>query len=320
MIQKNKYAMLDISYNMSPKLKNYLSDVEDFRKKILFASITQKTKLMLRWQANLNRISAAFILSGSSLKKQEIIRSLSESLGKKSKIEKRDITNYKMALDNIFLNWLGSPNPVTSADVIDLYKMIGKGRLSVPPEELGYLLDYLQARQENPIIIAALVQIELNKMQAFTEDNFIVSTLISLLFLYKYGYDFRGLIAYETEWIEDESYFRQNYQLAMKTPSLTLWLEYFSGCILHQLEKVYNNISKPTQTIKELSPSFWELNDRQKSILSYLDQPEVSITNRKIQKKYKISQVTSSRDLAKLTTLGFLFSHGKGRSVYYTKI
>ncbi len=69
-----------------------------------------------------------------------------------------------------------------------------------------------------------------------------------------------------------------------------------------------------------MAQSYFELNDRQTSILNMLDLPQGSITNRKIQKAYKVSQITASRDLAKLTTLGFLFSHGKGRSVYYTKV
>lgn len=69
-----------------------------------------------------------------------------------------------------------------------------------------------------------------------------------------------------------------------------------------------------------MAEGFFELNDRQKSILNMLDQPTASITNRLTQKAYKVSQITASRDLAKLTTLGFLFSHGKGRSVYYTRV
>jgi len=35
---------------------------------------------------------------------------------------------------------------------------------------------------------------------------------------------------------------------------------------------------------------------------------------------FKVSQITASRDLSKLGALGLLFIHGKGRSVYYTKI
>ncbi len=46
----------------------------------------------------------------------------------------------------------------------------------------------------------------------------------------------------------------------------------------------------------------------------------MTITNKKVQKLFKVSQITASRDLAKLASVGLLFTHGKGRSVYYTKV
>ncbi|MEK7517565.1 MAG: hypothetical protein AAB583_03365, partial [Patescibacteria group bacterium] len=167
---------------------------------------------------------------------------------------------------------------------------------------------YLEAKKENPIIQSAIVYTELIKMQAFTKKNEVIPLLISILFLYKYGYDFKGFLAYENTWLEKNSL------------SLTLWLEEFSENVLKQIELIDQSVSKPNIILQDLSNSFWELNERQKSVLAFLDNPNVVITNRNIQKWHKVSQITSSRDLAKLTNLGFLFSHGKGRSVYYTKI
>jgi len=69
-----------------------------------------------------------------------------------------------------------------------------------------------------------------------------------------------------------------------------------------------------------LPSSFWKLNGRQQSILSVLENPGEKITNKDVQKKFGVSQITASRDLSHLTTLGLLLAHGKGRSVYYTKV
>lgn len=310
--------MLNISYTLSPRLSDCLFKVENLRRIILLTPISQNTKLKLRWKTTLSRIYASLALSGNSLKQSEMAKLLTHTK-KKLRKEEQEVINYKSALDYILQNWLGSSNSIDYEAIIALSKIIGIGRLSAPKEELDYLFEYLAAKQESPVIQGAIVHIELMKIQPFTNNNQVISLLASTLFLYKYGYDFRGFIAYEAEWIEDYSYFKESYKLAMNAPSLTLWIEYFALCVLHQLEKLDQSLSRPNQILKDFSKALWELSDRQKSILAYLDKPDVTITNRKIQKEYTVSQITASRDLGKLTSLGLLFSHGKGRSIYYTK-
>ncbi|MCX6732604.1 MAG: hypothetical protein NTV98_03635 [Candidatus Roizmanbacteria bacterium] len=48
--------------------------------------------------------------------------------------------------------------------------------------------------------------------------------------------------------------------------------------------------------------------------------PGAKVSNRMVQKKFKVSQITASRDLAKLADSGLIFAIGKGRSTYYTKV
>lgn len=312
--------MLNISYNISPKIKEYLSKIESLRRQILLFPISPRNELKLRWEAKFNRTYCALRLSGNSLKKQEMLKLLAEIMHKKMNFEQHEVLKYKAALDSISQNWPGSQNPVNAKDLIELHKIIGNGRLRVPQAGLQHLLDYLQTQSENPIIQAGAVSIEMEKMQLFETSNKLIANLASLVFLCKYGYDLRGFLAHEIEWVEDNNNFRQNHERALSSSNLTLWLEYFASCILRQAELIVQTLEKPKAQTLELRESFWRLNERQKSILSFLDSPQTTITNRQIQKRFKTSQITASRDLAKLTNLGFLFSHGKGRSVYYTKI
>lgn len=312
--------MLNISYNISPRLSEYLNKIEDLRKQILLTPIPPETELRLRWEATFNRIYCPLKLSGNSMKKVDMLRLLSEVTHRKINNDQKIVLAYKQALDYISQNWQGSPNAVDAQTIIDLHKMIGNGRLRVPQAGLQHLLDYLQARIENPIIQAAIVNIELEKMQLFSEHNSLIAHLAADLFLYKYGYDLKGFLAYETAWMEDLKTFKDNRQRALDAVSLTLWLEYFASCVLHQAESINQSLTKPKTQTLDVRESFWKLNERQRSTLGFLDSPRATITNREIQKRFKISQITASRDLAKLTNLGFLFSHGKGRSVYYTKI
>ena len=299
--------MLAISYNISPKLKENLYRIENFRKKILLSSISPKTELKLKWHATFNKIFSCIRLSGSKLQENDVIRILSRSKSKKMSQEEIEVLTYKNSLDQINQNWLGSDAPVTPKSILSIYRKISNGQLN-KEKELDYLLNYLQARKENPIIQGAIAYIELMKMQPFTKNNSVISLLVSLLFLYKNGYDFKGFLAYEPLFMEKQ------------ISSLTLWLENISENLLRQIDLIDQYISKPNIILQNVAKSFWELNERQQSVLNFLENPNVTITNRNIQKWHKVSQITASRDLAKLTSLGFLFSHGKGRSVYYTKI
>ena len=324
--------MLNISYNISPRLRECLAKIEILRRQILLAPISPSTELKLRWEATLNRTYASLKLSGNSLKKNEMLKLLSEITHKKVTGEQKEVLGYKKALDEISRNWPGKDAHVQAKDIVELHRLIGNGRLRVPMSGLQHLLDYLQARptspaselaggrarSENPIIQAGIVFIELGKMQLFIQANKQIANLASFIFLCQFGYDFRRFLAYEKQWIEDAN-FGENHEQAMSATNLTLWLEYFASCILKQAESISQSLEKP-RAILDLRESFWRLNERQKSILSFLDFPQATITNRQIQKRFKTSQITASRDLAKLTNLGFLFSHGRGRSVYYTKI
>ena len=312
--------MLNISYNISPRLNDYLGKIEDLRKQILLEPLSPATELRLRWEATLNRVHYSLKLAGNSIKKVDMLRLLSDITHKKTDKDQRAVLSYKEALDYISQNWQGSQKAIDAGAIIDLHRIIGNGALRVPQAGLQALLDYLQTEGENPIIQAAIVNIEMEKMQLFTENNGLIARLTANLFLCKYGYDLKGLLAYEATWMKDEKKFKENHERALTTVSLTLWLEYYAENILEQMETIIQSIKNPKSGEIDIKKSFWELQDRQRSILSLLDQPQATITNRQIQKKYKISQITASRDLAKLTNLGCLLSHGKGRSVYYTKI
>ncbi len=312
--------MLSISYNLSPRLKDYLSKIENLRVRIALTPILPKTKLKLRFEVMLNRVYYSFSLSGNPLERKDLIRLLSKSLPKKMQKREEEAIRYKRALDYVLENWLGEKRSVSSEDLITLHGIIGSGKLTTQQQELQNLLDYLQARQENPIIQGAIVNIELLKMHPFTDKNQSLSLLAPYLFLYKGGYDFRRLMSLETEFGQDVDYYKNNYNLAINAATLNLWLEYFAKSILNQTQKIYQSITNNTSGLKEMEESFFQLNDRQKAILNILDVPQASTSNKKIQTTYKVSQITASRDLSKLTSLGFLLSHGKGRSVYYTKI
>lgn len=312
--------MSDLSYNLSLSLTESLQKIENLRRKILLTPLSAKTETRLRWEAMINRIYWSLVLSANPLPKAEMVKLLT-SEGKKKRFteEEQEVISYKKALDYISQNWLVTSNHITSKVVLTLHDFACPGRLRGSEAPLKQVLDYLQASSENPVVQAGAAQIQLITLAPFSDGNGRTARLLALLFLYKAGFDFRGLLVLEEYFRRDLTSFTQNTQRLSKNQNLTLWLEYFAKGVASQLEKAQEDLTSQRSHL-DLPASFWNLNDRQKEILTMLDKPDSTITNKKVKKQFKVSQITASRDLSHLAELGLIFARGKGRSIYYTKV
>lgn len=311
--------MITLAYNLSPEIKQNLQSIESFRRQILLTPMSQKVEIRLRWEASIGRVYFTTELSDGILNKKDVINLLHAQSSQKLSPERKIIVNLKKAFDSLSFEWLASSKSVTPKIVINLYDSVFDGKLRKPEHELKQILDYIQAGQEDPVVQAAIVQIEFLRLEPFSQGNGRMARLLAYLFLYKAGYDFRGLLVLEEYWRKDLLKFRSAIEDALKSKNLTFWLEYFSETVAAQLEKTVKNMIAGKYQI-EIPAHIWELTSRQKEILDILTEPGRSITNREVQKLFKVSQITASRDLAKLAQLSLIFPKGRGRSVSYTKL
>lgn len=321
----HSWYMTILAYNLSAKIKDNLQKIEALRRQILLLPIPPKTALRLRWEASLQRTYWSLVLAGNSLSKADIIKLLSTQSKKRLTSEQKEVVNYKKALDYIREDWMISSRPVSLTTIKKLYDLACKptlgtsARANVTQKKLQPFIDYLQAGKESPIIQAGIAQISIINADAFGEGNGSIARLIPYLYLYKHGYDFRGLLVFDEYLRKDLFSLKEAIESVGRNKHLTLWLEYFTNGILTQLRSAYK-IASSGKFQTDLPAAFWKLNDRQIDILNSLEQPGAKVTNMKVQGKYKVSQITASRDLSKLVKLGLLFSHGKGRSAHYTKV
>jgi len=312
--------MVDLSYNLSSSLTESLQKIENLRRKILLTPLSAKTETRLRWEAKINRIYWSLVLSGNPLAKTEMVKLLiSDQRKKRLTPDEQEVINYKKALDYISQNWLVISDRITPKVVVTLHDVVCAGRLRGSEATIKQVLDYLQASSENPVVQAGVAQIQLVTLAPFTDGNGRTARLLALLFLYKAGFDFRGLLVLEEYFRRDLAAFQQTTESVSKSQNLTSWLEYFAKGVAAQLEKAQEDLTLQRSHL-DLPASFWNLNDRQKEILTMLDQPDSTITNKKVQKQFRFSQITASRDLSRLADLGLIFARGKGRSIYYTKV
>lgn len=319
--------MINFSYMLSVPLRETITTIERQRAQILTTPLSQRMELKLRFDAQINKAYWSLALSQVSLSKQDVEQFISNEIPtimtyptrtRQLSYEKQALLRYKQGLDYIEREWYVKSSPVSLATAMTVSQFAEGKKLQIQEKELMQLFEYMKSSSDHPIIQAAFVQMQIMCMEPFKEGNGRFSRLMNLLFLYKYGYDFRGLLVLEDYWRRNVAALELVKNKVKESKSLTIWLEYYAQAVTSQLERTIQKIQ--AHEAIPLSKGIWDLSDRQKAILQLLGNPTLTLTNRKVQKIYKVSQVTASRDLSKLTTLGLLVAHGKGRSVSYSRV
>lgn len=318
---------MNLSYNISEHIKSNLIKVEELRHEILLFPLSSKDELRLKWEATIDKIYWSLALSENPLSKRDIGKIISGT-NTKNKISKYEIEalDQRSSFNYIRQYWLVTNNLVDMTIVKKLYQTACKGiygpmsgLTSYSEKRIISVFDYLQKGQDHPIIQAGIIQPEIIAITPFDNGNNKIARLLSYLYLYRGGYDIREMFNLEEYYKSDTSTYKKMLSLTRAGGNMTFWLEYFTYGVKTQLEKSLENIKK-VKFQDENRPTFWKLNDRQRQILEILNNPEGRMTNKDVQKHGKVSQITASRDLAKLVSLGLLLAHGKGRSVFYTRV
>lgn len=203
-------------------------------------------------------------------------------------------------LEALCRDWTGNPHPIQESDIEELTSSaFPKLMRSVP--DTRQLLRFLNAAKDHPVIVAGVAFTALHKSP--------VGKLLFWMYLAKSGYDCRGMLSFTPSW--DRSY--DGYA------QYTVWLEAYTASFRHACEALSAAVQKIASGLDTPHPS-WQITKRQKQILLFLDRPAAMITNREVSRRCRVSQVTASRDLSHLTSLGLLSALGKGRSTAYTRL
>lgn len=308
--------MLSFAYTIDLSLKDSITRIDQTRRHILSLPLPVHSEQKLAWEGNAIRTWATLALAGHDLPRAHIAALLSHP----TKPTRSVSTIYRLreCYQFIHTSWRGNAKAVSVAALETLFTTLSPDKTNVFREhesDVKELLAYVGTGTEHPVIQAALAHRHV--LRTFADgDAGVFARMAHYLFLAKYGYDVRGWATPDRVWTATgKSYAR----LIAQNDSLNPWLSYIIQSELTDLTNLLANIQTGTFHV-EYPQRFWELSQRQKAILTSLEDPHAKITNRDVKRSFKISQITASRDLARLTTLGLLYPHGKGRSVYYTKI
>lgn len=274
--------MVSLSYTITPLLQDHLKRIENLRRTILLTPLSPQAESALIYKASTSAEGTVF--------------------------------------DFIRHEWTGNPNPLREADIEEIGLLLFPAdrsrvlrEIQKKSRDIRHMLSYLEVKPEHPVIAASIIH------YAFLAEPIIpwgggrLARAISSVVLAKSGYNVRGMIAPEAVLAESPQTYQRELEITKRQETITSWLEYYSKIIMTAMDRL-------SDELKKTLPPHLPLTNRQKNILSQLENPQNRMTNRAVQKLFKISQITASRDLAKLVTFGLLYPHGKGRSIYYTRV
>lgn len=310
--------MLSFDYTLDLQTEDTLRNIDLLRSKILTLPLSPAAEMKLQWESMAIRTWASLSLSGLDAPKHQVATILAHSTKPTHATEK--IYAQRNAYDYIHTTWRANAKPVRLNTLETIFTILHENqRDAFKPLEnpLKELLSYLDTENTHPVIQASIAHMHMLSLSG--ENIGLFARMIHYLLLAKYGYDVRGYAAPDYAWLADKQTYARLTGGYRTNRHMTTWLGFMAEQMRSTLESLAGDIEGSRFHI-EFPQSFWELTERQKEIIAFLSDPSASITNKKTQHHFKISQITASRDLSRLTSLGLLYPHGKGRSVYYTKI
>jgi DNA-binding transcriptional ArsR family regulator len=308
----------DIAYIKSPGLIENIRRMESIRVRIHSLPLSREEELKFRWDTHFHRIYYSLSLYDLSVNRKNVGNALTLPETAFESTRERDIHDFDRALRAVEADWYVRPATARAEDATQLFRIAKRTRLSVKPEDFDRWLAFAQAEGEHPFIQAFLLQAIIWNAHPFTEYNEQLSHLAFWWILVKNGLDFRGLFLPESRYFHERVFFKEMIRSVFENGNATVWLDYAVEASCASLEETLDLIAhRSTRT--GVSDEYYALSDRQRSLLALLDRPGATLSNRDVQKRFKVSQVTASRELARLVDLGLIFARGKGRSTVYAR-
>lgn len=259
----------------------------------------------------------------------------------------RELLNYRGAF-NLVSEYLESGEPVTEGLIREIHTRLvegvrggqgGPGAYRMvqnyvvnsatrevlytppPPEDVPPMMQELVAwlRHEGPIhpvLVAGIAQFQLVHIHPFLDGNGRTSRLLSTLYLYRTGYDFKRLFTLSEYYDRDRSaFYRAIRSVRQQDMDMTGWLEFFVGGLATQLGEV--RVRGEMAIRSDVIARELRLNPRQVLIVERLmGQAEVRIEE--VEEMCPgVNRRTLQRDVQRLVELRLLKSNGAARSVRY---
>ncbi len=183
------------------------------------------------------------------------------------------------------------------------------------------LVHFIQNEKEiHPVLKTGIVHYEFVRIHPFLDGNGRVGRSLSMMVLFKDGYDIRRFFSIEEHFDRDpQAYYDALQSVEKRNGDLTIWLEYFTGCLAIELTKIKEKIEHISidSTLKKKLGGPVMLTDRQLKIIEYMQ--EIGYLENKVFPNLfpDVSEDTVLREVQELVKKGIIVKRGRTKGVKY---
>lgn len=262
----------------------------------------------------------------------------------------KEVINYRKAFD-LVAGYLGSGDPITEGLIREIHKRLVHGvrgnaaapgeyrrvqnyvansvtkeiiYTPPPPQDVSPLMaqfvSWLNSEQDvHPILVAGIAQFQLVHIHPFLDGNGRTARLLSMLCLYRKGYDFKRLFTLSEYYDRDRTnYYRAIQSVRALDLDLTEWLEYFTLGLKWQLSEVQRK--GETLIGLDVLAKKHKLSGRQRAAVELaVEKGEFQIQD--MEAKYPdVHRRTLQRDLRGLIEKGVMTAEGSTNRLVYRAV
>lgn len=183
------------------------------------------------------------------------------------------------------------------------------------------LVSFIQTEKDvHPVLKTGIVHYEFVRIHPFLDGNGRVGRALSMLVLFKEGYDIRKFFSIEEHFDKDpEAYYESLQSVEKRSGDLTVWLEYFTNCLAIELTKIKEKIEHISidSTLKKKLGGPVMLTERQLKIIEYMQQVGYLENKAFVNLFSDVSEDTVLREVQDLVKKGIIVKKGKTKGVKY---
>lgn len=301
--------MSELIYQVSDRIEGIIDQAVDLNKKIVSKALPMRLEKDLKFDTLCKRICYNLVLSNIPMTKNEVAAVIK---GRKSLLSDDILGLYEM-YSRIYWQYYCSGKKIITSSIFSL-------QTKTLRRKMKRILSH-QNNNLHPLATASLVYIMIYCEPLFTSQRKSLAGVVFWAVLSSSGFTGNELIVLEEQWQKDFKNYQYAFETAIKKENASLWIEYFVRSYIEAAKRTLGVLSEYSENSERRKfRQSEDLTTRQIGIVGLFTNDKGQVTNRLIQKSFKISQLTASRELSLLTSKDIIISHGKGRNTYYTKV
>lgn len=344
------------NYKITGKILHHLTEIAAARQVIEDAWLIPKWEISLRSEALIHTTHSSTRIEGNTLSLEEVSQLALGRQVSAIRKDKQEVINYLNVLSHLHKyvpqtrfsirdilaihRQLTQKTLLRAKDegalrnrqvVIGRRDALGRTLISFrpPPTKsvpnlLQGFLDWLNspdAAHTHAVLASGVTHYEIVRIHPFVDGNGRTARVLATLLLFMRGFDAKRFFALDDYYDADrEAYYDALRSVPPRTVEITHWLEYFcegvAVCVNRVKDKILS-LGGKSKTRGRLAPiSQVSLSKRQMQIVEIINR-QSSITNREVQKLYRISAQAAHKEMRKLVDQKVVRLVGKGRNASY---